>query len=148
MAHGRKAKLYIAKTATPAAPTLETDWLEIELATEGTFNSQRGAVEVTNRKSGADEEYIPGLRSYTYDFTALFDPADPALQAVIDNFMADEEITWFRDRPLGSGATLPQTVFRGFVTNKPVAMPGKDKTTIQATIQVSGKPTTSAQAST
>lgn len=145
MAHGRKAKLYIAKTPGAAAPTLEADWLEIDLAREGTFNQQRGTVEVTTRKSGADEEYIPGHRSYTYDFTALLTPSNAGLEAVLANFYADDVLTWFRDRPLGTGADLPETMFQGFVTNAPVAMPGKDATTIQCTIQVSGKPTRTEQ---
>lgn len=138
--HGRDSKLYIAKAPSAEPPELEEDWLEIDLATEGTFNSQRGTVETTCRKSGGDEEFIPGHRSHSYDFTANLVPEDAAVEALSDNYYADGVVTWFRDRPLGTGVGKPETVFRGFVTNMTVAMPGKDRVTIQATIQVTGKP--------
>lgn len=144
--HGSNAKLYVAKAAAPK-PAVEGDWVELDLAKEGTFNSQKGEVETTNRASGMDDEFLPGHRARTYDATVTFDPDDDAVEAILDNFNADGEIRWFRERPLGTGDGLPETEFQGFVTNAPVAMPGKGDVTMTVTIRVTGAVTTSAQSS-
>lgn len=143
--HGRKAQLFIApESITP--PGTAGDWDEIGLIREGTFNRQRGEVETTTRSSGMDDEFIPGHRNATYDATGVYAESDDGIKAILDNFGAEDELAWFRDRPQGTGTGKPEHVFQGFVTNATVSLPSKDVATIQITIRVSGPITSSVQA--
>lgn len=146
--HGRKAQLFVGPPVadSPAPPATEQDWEEIGLVREGTFNRQKGEIEVTTRSSGMDDEFIPGHRNATYDATGLFSEADDGIRAILDNFAADDEVIWFRDRPKGTGTGLPEYTFQGFVTNATVAMPSKEAETVQITIRVSGAVTRKVQA--
>lgn len=146
--HGRKAQLFIGPSVAdePVAPVDPEDWLEIGLVREGTFNRQKGEIETTTRSSGMDDEFLPGHRNATYDATGLFSETDLGIKAILDNFAADDEVVWFRDRPKGTGVGKPEYVFKGFVTNATVSMPSKDAETVQITVRVSGAVTRKVQA--
>lgn len=145
--HGRDAVLLVGPVATDKTPpAIDSDFEEVGLVREATFNRTRQEVETTTRDSGWDDEWIPGHKNGTYDATALFDEANDGIKAILDNYDSENsELIWFCDRPKGEGAGLPEHVFRGFVTNATLTMPHKDVEQLQITIRVSGKVTTRMQ---
>lgn len=140
---GRNALLSIGA----AGSTPPVEWKDVKLRRELTRNSQKEEIDITTADSGGNREFLPGLKSTTFDGTCLFDPDADGIKELLANYWADDTVVWFRYRPQGEGASLPEETFEGFVTNATVTASHEDAVEMSFTIRVTGKVTQATQSS-
>lgn len=139
MAHflGTQTKVYISADGTT--------YVAIGDITSASLDPSVNTVDVTDNDSSA-KEYLAGDSDATFVFTFNYEgsQADSGQEDLIDAFLG-KTVMYFRLRPREVTGES-QFIFQGIVTGLPIESSHEEVVTMNATVQVTGPITESAQA--